>query len=128
MSGLINYQDQVTLVLTELGDAYGTRSIRETHTANAVVVMGGVGTRHNANQDNTTADVTVFVDPDDEWVQDENYRLEELLVIVDLFGTPQQDAWYLVTDVVINRDHLLGNTIDNVQLSLKKTTSIGNVS
>jgi hypothetical protein len=128
MSGLIDYQDQVTLVLTEPGDEYGTRAVAATHVAQAVVVFGSVGTRHNSNQDNTSADVTVFIEPSDSWVQDEHYRLEELLIAIELFGTPQEDAWYEVTDVAIHRDHLLGNQIDNVQLSLKKTASIGYVS
>lgn len=128
MSDLIDYKDQVVLVLTAPGDAYGTREVVETHTASAVVVFGSIGARHAANQDNISADVTVFVDPSDAWVQDEHYRLEELLVVIGLFGTPQADAWYQVTDVAIHRDHLLSNQIDNVQLSLSKTASIGYVS
>lgn len=123
----MDFQDQVTLVLTT-PDSYGTPLISDTHVVGAIVIFGGIGTVFTHNEDVVTADVTVYLDPSDAWVQANHYRMEELLVVAPLFNIPQQEAWYKVRDAKVSRDVLLTNQIDSVRLSLKKTSSIGYVS
>jgi hypothetical protein len=123
----VDYQDQVTLVLTT-PDEYGTPLIADTHLTPATVILGGIGTMFTNNEDVVTADITIFVDPSDAWVQSNHYRLEEMLVVAPLFDTPQAEAWYKVKDTKVSRDVLLSNQIETVRLSLKKTSSIGYVS
>src|SRR5437588_7091368 len=120
----MDYKDQVTLVLTAL-DSYGTPSIAETHVIPATILLGGIGTLFTNHEDEVTADITVFVDPTDPWVQANHYRLEEMLVVAPLFDTAQETSWYKVTKAKVSRDVLLTNQIDVVRLSLKKTVSIG---
>ena len=51
-----------------------------------------------------------------------------MLVIANPFGSDDGDAWYKIIDVRIGRDALLSNQIDNILVSLKKTTEIVGVS
>lgn len=126
MSPCIAYNDTVTLVKTTV-DGYGSQILDDSADVPAVVELN-TGYTHAANQDAVTSDAIVLVDPTNAFVQANFYRLEEMLVVIDLFNTPLGDAWYKVESVTVNRDHQLCNQIDNVQLNLKKTVGIAGVS
>lgn len=116
----INYKDTVTLVTTTV-DSYGAEVADEEYEVQAVVEMA-TGYTHSDNQDAITSDAIVYVDPSNEDVQDNFYRLEEMLVIIDIFGTHENRSWFKVTNVVVARDTQLCNTVDNIQLNLKKVS------
>jgi hypothetical protein len=86
------------------------------------------GWSHANGQDAVTASVTVFVDPTNAFVRGHVNRLEGMLVVAQFSGVGEADAWYRVTDVAIARDSLLFNRIDNIQLALKKTTGVRQIS
>lgn len=116
----IQYDDVVTIGFEGVG-AYGDNSqIVEQAEVPAAIDMN-TGYSHNANQTAIESDAVAFVDPANEFISDNFYRLEEALVKISLFGTPDKMAWYKVTDVTVSRDTQLCNEIDNIELSLKKT-------
>jgi hypothetical protein len=119
---MIQYSDTATLVKATV-DEYGTERIEETADVPCIIELN-TGYLHFDNQDAVNSDAVVFVDPEDEFVQDNFFRLEEMMVIITKYGSPQSEAWYKVTSVGVNTDHQLSNRIDNVQLNLKKTTEI----
>ncbi len=116
----IEYNDTVTLCTTTV-DAYGAEIVDEEYEVPAVVEMA-TGYIHSDNQDAITSDAIVYVDPSDQDVADNYYRLEEMLVVANLFGAPENRSWFKVTNVVVARDTQLCNEIDNVQLNLKKVS------
>jgi hypothetical protein len=50
-----------------------------------------------------------------------------MYILAPLFGVDDPNGWFKIVDVTINRDHLLNNVIDNVELKLKKTRPIPGV-
>lgn len=122
----INYNDTITLVTTSV-DSYGAEYVDQEYDVPAVVEMA-TGYIHGDNQDAITSDAIAFVDPTNSDVIANAYRLEEMLVIANLYGETEAQSWFKVTNVVVARDTQLCNTIDNVQLTLKKVRPIGGIS
>lgn len=115
----LNYQDTIVLADT-LPDEYGTEQISDQTSVGALIVVNS-GYSHGANQDAVTTNTVVFVDPSNQFVIDNSYRLEEFLINMPIYGTAIEDAWYKVVNVDVNRDILLCNQIDTISLTLKKT-------
>jgi hypothetical protein len=120
----LEYKDTVRLVKPVV-DGHGSEKIGEIAQVPALF-MQNTGWSHGANQSAVTSDASVYVDPTDEFVTENFNRLDGMLVIANMFGVTDADAWYRVSQVVVGQDKLLGNNIDNVQLFLKKSTGITN--
>jgi hypothetical protein len=121
----IQYKDTITLVLTE-PDEYGTENLVSQSDVKAAIDFN-TSYSHGANQDAVDSDAVCALDPQDPFVIANFYRLEEFLVLIDLFNTPERRTWYKVVRVDLPRDTQLCNQIDHVQLSLKKTTPLSGV-
>lgn len=126
MSPCIQFNDTITLVATTV-DEYGSDQLDDQAEVQAAIDLN-TGFVHGANQDAVTSDAIVFLNPDEEFVQDNFYRLEEMFVVIELFGTPEQRAWYKITQVNVARDTQLCNQIDHLELLLKKTSQVADVS
>lgn len=122
----INYPDTITIAFTQV-DGYGTESIAESAEVSAAIDLNA-GYTHSGNQTAVTSDAIVFIDPKAPIISQNFYRLEECLISIPLFNIPSEDSWYKVIDMDIGRDTQLTNSIDNIQLFLKKTTEVGYVS
>lgn len=126
MSVCIQFNDTITLVTTT-PDEYGSEIVDEIAEVNAAIDLN-TGYSHSSNQDAVTSDAIAYLDPNDEFIQDNFYRLEEMLVMIDLFGTPESRAWYKITQVNPARDTQLCNRVDHVEVLLKKTTEALDIS
>lgn len=126
---LLEYQDTVTFVITTLdtSNGYADQTVTGQQDVPAIVELN-TGYIHQGGQDIVTSDARIYVDPTNAFISDNYYRLEEMNVVIDLFDTPEARGWYRVETATVNRDHLLGNDIDNVELRLKKTADLGTVS
>lgn len=93
-----------------------------------IILLQNTGTIRGNFQLNTNSDAVAYADPTDDFIVDNYNRLEGMYLLASLYGAPDADSWYKVTKVTVNRDHLLNNQIDNVQLDLKKTSPLPNVS
>ena len=122
----INYNDTITLVTTTV-DSYGAEIVDQEYDVPAVVEMA-TGYAHSGNQDAITSDAIAFVDPTNADVLENFYRLEEMLVIANLFGASEAQSWFKIENVIVARDTQLCNKVDNVQLSLKKVRPVGGIS
>lgn len=122
MSGLIRYQDSATLVVMDSSEYANDKTVAELASVH-VVFLQNTGMSHSAYQDSFTSDAIMYVDPEDPFVSGKQYRLEDMYVLAPMFEANDADGWYKITDVTVNRDHLLSNQIDNVECALKKTHS-----
>lgn len=127
MNPCINYPDSVTFVVTSLGDYGDDESVVSEHAVPSIVVQN-TAYSHSNNQDAIGSDTVVYVDPENEFVQDNYFRLEELLLKINTFGGDESQNWFKVVSANISKDHLLCNNIDSVELILKKTASMADVS
>lgn len=114
------YNETVTFVKVR-SDGYGNTKVVTEQGCVPCMFLQGTGFLRTNYQENTTADATCFVDPMDDFIVDNHYRLEGMYVLAPLFDVDDDEGWYLVTNITINRDHLLANQIDNVEVLLKKT-------
>jgi hypothetical protein len=122
----IDYKDTITLVTTTV-DSYGAEVVDSEYEVNAIVEMA-TGYTHSDYQDAITSDAIAFLDPTNSDVIANFYRLEEMLVIANLFGASEAQSWFKIENVVVARDTLLCNTINNVQVNLKKVRPVGGIS
>lgn len=123
---MINYGDTITLVSTA-PDEYGTEEIVDEEVVKAVVDLN-TGYAHGNNEDQENSDATVAIDPNNAFVIANYYRLEEFLVRIELYSTPKADAWYKVVKVALAKDTQLCNKLRHIELSLKKTVGVQDVS
>lgn len=122
----LNYKDVVSLVDTVIDD-YGAERVG-TITEVPALYIQNTGWSHANNQTNVDSDGEIYIDPENAVVIANFYRLEDMLVIANPFGSDRKDAWYRIIGVTVAQDKLLTNGIDNIRLQLKKTTEIISVS
>ncbi len=128
MGVLLDYKDDVQLVMTEVSsDGYGMEVVKEVHEVTGLF-LENVGVSHSNYQTNTTSDAEVYLDPCDQFVIDNAYRLEGMYVVCNRYGGDDVYQWYRITQVIIGEDKLLGNEIDNVSCQLKKSSEVPGVS
>lgn len=128
MGVLLDYKDTVQLISTQLAsDGYGTEIVDEVNDVQALF-LSNTGWQHGNFQTQTTSDAEVYLDPEDEFVMANAYRLEGMYILANRFEGEDSQEWYKITQVIVGEDKLLDNQIDNVQCQLKKTTEVPNVS
>lgn len=122
----ITYKDTIRIVKPVV-DGYGSEKIGEIANVKALFSQS-TGWSHGANQSAIDSDAIAYIDPIDSFVTTNFYRLEGMMVIAELFGVPEEDAWYRIVDVNVGRDLLLCDKVDNIRIALKKTVGITGVS
>lgn len=126
MNPCIDYKDTIQLIMPVV-DEYGSEKIGQVETVRCLFISN-TGWSHSTNQAAITSDAEIYIDPTHFFVEENYNRLEEMLVIASRFGSDADESWYKITNVVVAEDKLLCNEIDNIKLSLKKTTEIQYVS
>ena len=127
MKPAIAYNENLTFVIADSGGYKGAKTMTEQHAVKCVFIQSVDYTNSN-NQAVRDADAICFPDPADDFIIASYNRLEGMYVLASLFGSPDAIAWYRIDSVTVNRDHLLGNVIDNVECLLKKASTIPGVS
>lgn len=123
----LEYKDTATIVET-VSDGYGNqRLIADQQTVNCTMLQSTSFSRNGTIQQ-VESDATCYVDPTNSFVVANYNRLEGFYIQVSLYNSPQNISWYKILRVTVNRDHLLTNNIDNIELALKKTRPVPTVS
>lgn len=120
----IHMQDPITLVLTDPSDDGFASEVVSDQADVMAAVDFNTGYAHGGHSDTVNSDATIFVNPMDDFVKANFNRLEEMLVLIDLFNTPENRAWYKVVRVQVARDTQLCNEIDHLELLVKKTAPL----
>ncbi len=129
MSIPLTYKDTIQLVKPTLGsDGYGTEFAGEIASVSALFIEN-TGWQHGGYQSQITSDAEVYIDPDNTFVKENFNRLEGMMVVANRYGNvSSSQQWYRITSVIIGEDKLLGNSIDNINCQLKKTSEIEDAS
>lgn len=122
MTLCINYVDKVTLVKPII-NGYNKESIGESAEVGALF-LANTAYSHGANRDQIDTSASAYIDFNHEFVKNNWNRLEGMLLISSPFGEPSSESWYRITSVNVGQDKLLCNKIDNVVVTLKKSTPI----
>lgn len=124
---MLNYQDTATFFTTQAA-GYANDKIVDSQDDVPVIFLQNTGFNRTNNQETDTADAICYPDPTSAFILANHHRLEGMYILAPLFGMGDDDGWYKVTAVNVNRDHLLGNEVENIELRLKRTTKLAGVS
>lgn len=123
----LDYPDTSTFVVVQSGEYGNSKTMLEQFDV-PVIFLQATQFRHTSFQDQVDADAVCYPDFTNEFIVDHVNRLEGMYVLEPLYGAADSIAWYKITQVVVNRDHLLDNEIDNIECRLKKAMAIPGVS
>lgn len=127
MSLLLNYKDTATFIKASTG-VYADSKTVESEAVVPVIFLQNTGYNRSNFQENVDSDAICYPDHSNQFIIDNFNRLEGMYVVAPLFDASYDEGWYKVVSVTVNRDHLLSNNIDNIELRLKKTKKIQGVS
>lgn len=121
------YKDTATFVKVS-STGYGDTKVASSQAEVSVIFIQNTQYNRSNNQDSVQADAVCWPDVNSTFIKNNYNRLEGMYILEPLYGAGDNASWYKITDVTINRDHLLENRIDNIELRLKKSTPIPGVS
>lgn len=118
MSHLMNFPDTVTLyMVTE--DTYGDKTLSAGTTRRAAFEQV-ISKTHVNNQDAIVSTSRLYLPPED--IFENGYRMEGMLVKVNVLGGTATQQFFKITQCFPVRDTLLGNTVKHVECDLQKVT------
>lgn len=123
----LRYNETLTFVIAESSGYKGTKVATEQHDVDCIFIQS-VDFFNAGFQETRDADAVVFVNPEDDFILENYYRLEGMYIVAPLFGAGDDVSWYRIESTSANRDHLLSNTTDNIECLLKKASPIPGVS
>lgn len=127
MSVPLEYKDTVTIVSVSSAGYSSNKTVVSQEEISCTFLQDTSFIRTNF-RDDLDSDAVIYPDPKSDFVLDNFNRLEGMYILAPLFGAANADSWYKITQVTVNRDHLLNNRIDNIECLLKKTRAIDGVS
>lgn len=123
----LTYQDTATFIEAS-PSGYANDKTVASQAEVPVIFLQNLGFSRGNYQESVDADAICYPDPESAFVLANHNRLEGMYIIAPLFGISSDEGWYKVVGVAVNRDHLLQNQVDNIELRLKKTRRIAGVS
>lgn len=123
----LNYPDTLEFYEVKSSGYRGTKEVVEFADVPCIFIQG-TGLQSQNSQDNIDADAICYPKIDHEFITERANRLEGIYVHAILFDGESAKSWYKIESVVVNRDHLLNNEIDNIECRLKKTSPLPQVS
>lgn len=127
MTKILNYQDTATFVSVSPTGYKGAVTVVE-QVLVPVIFAQSTGRTRTGFQDAVESDAVCYPDFNNAFIANHHNRLEGMYVIMQLFGSSEPVSYYRVAKCTVNRDHLLGNSIDNIELLLKKSAPLPDVS
>lgn len=118
----MNMIDTVKLATTTV-DGYGDKAVTVLTEVEALFIQR-TGVTHGTNTNGITSDATIYLDPTDNIVLDNAFRLEGMYIIAQPFSQLEEEAWYKITHVTVGQRKLLDNTIDNIYCTLEKVAGL----
>lgn len=114
--------DTVLLATTTV-DGYGDRTVTVLSEVKALFNQK-LGATHVDFTDETTSQATVYLDPENQVVIDNLYRLEGMYIVSQPFDQNKQQSWYKINTITVAQRKLLNNKIDNVYCRLEKVAGL----
>lgn len=118
--------DTVKLATTT-SDGYGDKTVTVLTDVQCLFIQRtSVGRDTNAEAE--MSDAVVYLDPVNQIVLDNAYRLEGMYIIAQPFGQSQEESWYKIVGVQVGQRKLLNNVVDNIHCTLDKIAGLAYVS
>lgn len=127
MTLALDYNETLTFYKVTTGGYRGTKIVEDSADVPCVFVQG-TGMINSAFQENVEADALAYPDFENDFIVENANRLEGMYVLANVYGGEDNASWFKIESVAVNRDHLLGNQIDNIECRLKKSAKLPFVS
>lgn len=127
MSRLFEYQDTATFYKVASGSYSNSKTVVSSSSVSCVFLQNTQLGRSRF-QDSIESDAVCYPDPENSWIVSNYNRLEGMYILAPLYGSGDSVSWYKVVSATVNRDHLLDNEIDNIELRLKKSDALPGIS
>ncbi len=124
---ILNYQDEVTIYKVS-SDEYGRRKLVTETESIPCIFLQGIKVVQSDKSETIDADAVMYPNPENDFVIQNANRLEGMFIKAPLFSVADDEAWYRISSVTVNRDHLISNQIDNILCVLTKSAKLLNVS
>lgn len=118
--------DTVKLATTTT-DGYGDKTVTVLTEVKSLFIQRS-NVSHDTNAEMGMSDAVVYLDPKNQVVLDNAYRLEGMYIIAQPFGQTEQESWYKITTVSVGQRKLLNNAVDNIHCGLDKAAGVAYVS
>lgn len=117
---MIRANDTIT-IYQQGHDGYGDDLVSVASATLTGTFLQNTGITRQQYRTEITSDAVFYPnDVLDSFLVDNNYRLEGFYILAPLFDVTDDDAWYKVDAVAVNRHHLINTIIDNVEIGLSK--------
>lgn len=120
----LKFKDRVT-VYTVTPDDYGKDVPGEGEVMLGLYVQNTTFL-HTNNQDGVSGTSRLYLPANTNFMKDNHYRLEGMLVKVNPFGEDAAYQYFRIIDVIPARDILNRNRVRHVECELQKVTDFGN--
>lgn len=127
MGAPLTYNEVVTFYKVASSGYRGKKNIVDSADVSCIF-MQSTGFQSQNFQDTHNSDAICCPDFENDFIRENANRLEGMYILANMFSGDDDASWFKVESVDVNRDHLLNNEIDNLWLSLKKTTPLPGVS
>ena len=117
--------DTVRLATTTV-NGYGDRTVTVLTDVKSLFIQR-TSAMHADNANVVQSDATVYLDPKNQILIDNMYRLEGMYIISQPFGQGTQESWYKISGVTVAQRKLLDNAIDNIYCTLEKVAGLAYV-
>ena len=118
--------DTVKLATTTF-DGYGDNTVTVLTEVKSLFIQR-TAVEHTSNEDTVQSDAVVYLDPKNQVVLDNAYRLEGMYIIAQPFSQTQEESWYRIIAVNVGQRKLLDNVVDNIHCALDKVAGLAYVS
>jgi len=122
MNRLLNYQDTVQLIQTTQ-NGWGDNTVSVVAEVPALF-HEGTSQSQSGYVERIACDAHVYLDPENEYVKGNAFRLEGLYIVANLYGGIESESWYKISRVVVGQRKLLTNEINNVHCYLTKCDAL----
>lgn len=127
MAPEVEYRDKVKLFRT-VKNGYGMDSLPdpEHYEEMCGLYVQVTNFNHNDNTDGISVEHILHLPPDNEFLQENGYRIEQMVVSISPFGTKEQYQMFRIASVNVARDVLIGNEVHNIECALTKIAGVVN--
>lgn len=123
----MDYNELLTFYLLSSTGYQGVKQISDSELVPCIFSQNTSIARRQ-QQENIDADALCYPDFNNDFIFKYANRLEGMYIVANVFEGTESKSWYKVDTCIVNRDVLLDNEIDNIELRLKKVEALPNIS
>lgn len=116
----INFNDSCVLYEPQSTDDEYNREALTNPSTEACLFIQSTGRTRGDHRENVTGPGRLLFPADSTYLTDRGYRIEGYVALINPFGAAAARQYFRITNVSVNRDHLLENKVRHISCDLQK--------